>query len=327
MNIGNVYIKNNIFLAPMAGVTDMPFRRICKEFGAGLLYSEMISSRGLFYKDKKTEFLMKFEETERPFAIQLFGNEPDIMAYAAKEVTELCEPDIIDINMGCPAPKIVSNNDGSALMKNPVLAGKIIEAVSMAVDIPVTVKFRKGWDENSVNAVEFGHIVQESGAAAVCIHGRTRQQFYSGKSDFNIIREVKENLKIPVIGNGDIIFPKDAERMFNETHCDAVMIGRGACGNPWIFSQINEYLNFGTYRENSVKEKIDTAKCHLLDICKYKGEYIGIKESRKHLSWYIKGMHDASFYKNLINRTEKLEDMITILDKIVLCSRGESQDE
>lgn len=323
MNIGNVYIENNVFLAPMAGVTDLPFRQVCKKFGAGLLYSEMISSRGLYYNDKKTELLIKFDSFERPFAIQIFGNEPDIMLYGAKKIQELVNPEIIDINMGCPAPKIVSNNDGSALMKDPILAGKIIEKVCSNINIPVTVKFRKGWDENSINAVEFAHIAEESGASAITVHGRTREQFYTGKSDIEIIKKVKENIKIPVIGNGDIVTPEDALNMFNYTGCDAIMIGRGACGNPWIFSQVNDFLKNMTYKIPSSKERLDIAKEHLESICRYKGEYIGIKESRKHLAWYIKGMRNASSFKNTINKTEKLDDMIRILNEIQLCNEGD----
>ena len=316
MKIGNLDIKNKVFLAPMAGITDMPFRKICKEFGAGVVFSEMISSRGLYYNDKKTKALMDFCEEERPIAIQIFGNEPDIMEYGAKKIIELCSPDFIDINMGCPAPKIVSNNDGCALMKNPILAGKIIEKVASSISIPVTVKFRKGWDDASVNAVEFAHVAEQSGAAAITVHGRTREQFYSGESDINIIKEVKESVKIPVIGNGDITSFSDAEKMFDITNCDGIMIGRGACGNPWIFSQINDYFKNGKITDVSVSEKIEFAKRHIIALCDFKGENIGIKESRKHLAWYIKGMRDASYFKNIINQTESLIDMLEVLEKI-----------
>ena len=248
LQIGNVTLENNLILAPMAGVTDLPFRLLCKEQGAGLLCMEMVSAKAILYKNKNTEELLTIDPRENPVSLQLFGSDPDIMAEIAKQIEE--RPfDILDINMGCPVPKVVNNGDGSALMKNPLLAGKIIEKVASAIEKPVTVKIRKGFDDEHVNAVEMAHIAQESGAAAVAVHGRTREQHYSGKADWDIIRQVKEAVSIPVIGNGDILKAEDVIAMKEQTGCDGFMIGRGAQGNPWIFSQILSYFKTGTYPE------------------------------------------------------------------------------
>ncbi|MDD2482032.1 MAG: tRNA dihydrouridine synthase DusB [Lutispora sp.] len=308
MNIGNIKTPNNIFLAPMAGVTDMTFRILCKSFGCGLIYTEMISAKGIFYKSENTEALTAIDPRERPAAIQIFGSDPKIMAYASAKIEE-DGADLIDINMGCPTPKIVNNGDGSALMKDPLLAGDIIKAVVNQVKIPVTVKIRRGWDENTVNAVQIGRIAEQEGAAAIAVHGRTREQFYTGKADWNIIREVKKALTIPVIGNGDIYSPQDAKSMMEETGCDAVMIGRGAQGNPWIFKRIEEYLSTGILLEEpTAKERIEMLIRHMNMLVQYKGEYIGIKEMRKHASWYLKSLPGSCAIKNQIfTMTQKNE--------------------
>ena len=248
LQIGNVKLENDLILGPMAGVSDLPFRLLCKEQGAGLLCMEMVSAKGIMYNNKNTKFLLTIDERERPVSLQLFGSDPDIISEQAKRIEEL-PFDILDINMGCPVPKIVNNGDGSALMKNPLLAGEIIEKTARAIQKPVTVKIRKGFDEEHINAVEMAHIAQESGAAAIAVHGRTREQYYSGKADWEIIRKVKEAVKIPVIGNGDVWTPQDAIDMRKQTGCDGVMIGRGAQGNPWIFKQILHYEQTGELLE------------------------------------------------------------------------------
>lgn len=317
MKIGNVVLKNNVFLAPMAGVTDAPFRLLCKEKGCGLVYTEMVSAKGLYYNDEKSFKIAKINDDERPVAIQIFGSDPGIMAEIAKKLEEY-EPDIIDINMGCPTPKITKNGEGSALMLSPVLVGQIVEAVSKAVSRPVTVKIRKGWDEEHVNAVEIARIAQESGAAAVAVHGRTRQQFYSGKADWNIIKKVKESLRIPVIGNGDITSPERAKEMFEQTGCDAVMIGRGAQGNPWIFDRVITYLSTGELKsEPSPQEKIETLLRHMDMLVKLKGERTGVLEMRKHIAWYIKGMNNSSSIKEQIFKITSKDEMERLLREYI----------
>lgn len=310
MKIGNVEIDNTVFLAPMAGITDKSFRTICRRFGAGLVYSEMISAKGLYYKDKKTASLMDMSG-ENPCAIQIFGSEPEIMAEIVPRVMEY-DPDIIDINMGCPAPKIVNNGDGSALMKTPELMGRIMRAVSDVSPVPVTAKIRKGWDED--NSLECAQILEENGAAAVAVHGRTRREFYSGKADWDVIKRIKKALSVPVIGNGDIFKAEDALNMSEYTGCDAVMVARGAQGNPWLFTQIQELLKTGTVKTNpSPEQRIRTAIEHIEMLIEEKGESRGIKEARKHIAWYIKGLHGASHLKTEIFRISDFATMRSVL--------------
>ncbi|MDK2799539.1 MAG: tRNA-dihydrouridine synthase [Clostridiales bacterium] len=309
MQIGNVLLQNNVFLAPMAGVTDLPFRLLCKEQGCGLVYTEMVSAKGLYYKDKKTETLLQIDEREKPVAVQIFGSDPDIMAQIANEVAKT-GASIIDINMGCPTPKIVKNGEGCALMLKPALIGEIVKAVSQAVDLPVTVKIRKGWDDLHVNADEVAVIAEENGAAAIAVHGRTREQFYSGQADWDIIKKVKRSVKIPVIGNGDITTPEDAKNMIEHTGCDGIMIGRGAQGNPWVFSSVIHYLNTGELLEQPTpQQKIDKAIEHIRLLVEYKGERIGIREARKHVAWYVKGLRNAAKVKQEVNRIDTLNEM------------------
>lgn len=308
MKIGNFTLKSNVFLAPMAGITDKPYRMICREYGAGMVCSEMVSAKGLHYNDKKTASLMDVSG-ESPCAIQIFGSDPDIMAEIVPKVIEY-EPDIIDINMGCPAPKIVGNGDGSALMKTPELMGRIVRAVSGASPVPVTVKIRKGWEDD--NSLECAKILEENGAAAITVHGRTRREFYSGKADWDAIKHIKEELSIPVIGNGDIFKAEDAVRMIEYTGCDGVMVARGAQGNPWIFKQIDELMNDGKVSTfPTPKEKLETALRHINMLIKDKGESRGIKEARKHIAWYIKGLKGASAIKTEIF---KISDYATMSD-------------
>lgn len=315
MNIEGFIPKNNIFLAPMAGVTDKSFRILCREFECGLVYTEMISSKGLHYGSKKTEVMFNIDEREEPAAVQIFGSDPEIMGQTAEIISEKKGVGLIDINMGCPAPKIVKNIDGSALMREPLLAEKIIKNVVQKSKRPVTVKIRKGWDENSVNAVEFAKMIEASGASAVAVHGRTRSQFYDGKADWDIIRKVKEALKIPVIGNGDVVSPEDAKRLFDFTGCDAIMIGRGALGNPWIFKRTVHYLETGELLpEPTAHERIDMAIRHLDMVLELKG-HRAIIEMRKHIAWYLKGVKNAAAIRDAVNKITTRDELVETLLK------------
>lgn len=316
LQIGNVKLENNLVLGPMAGVTDLPFRLLCKEQGVGLLCMEMVSAKGIMYNNKNTEILLAIDEREHPVSLQLFGSDADIISEQAKRIEE--RPfDILDINMGCPVPKVVNNGDGSALMKNPVLAGEIIEKTVKAIKKPVTVKIRKGFDEEHENAVELAHIAQESGAAAVAVHGRTREQYYSGKADWNIIRKVKEAVHIPVIGNGDIRTPQDAKRIQEETGCDGVMIARGAQGNPWIFSQILHYEKTGEILEKPTpQEVVNMILRHAQMQIEFKGEYTGMREIRKHAAWYTAGYKNSAKLRGMINEVENYEDLAKLLKSL-----------
>lgn len=315
MVIGNVEIKNNVFLAPMAGITDMPFRILCKEQGAGLVYSEMVSAKGMYYNDTKSKKLTVISDIEKPVCVQIFGHDPKILAETAKEL-EKSEIDIIDINMGCPTPKIVKNEDGAALMKNPKLIAEIIEEVTKATSKPVTIKIRKGWDENNINAIEIAKIAQECGVSAITIHGRTAKQMYKGFADWDIIAKIKQSVSIPVIGNGDIYKPEQAKKMLDETGCDAVMIGRGAQGNPWIFSQTLEFLKSGKILPKPTnKDKTDMIIRHMNMVLELKGEHNGILEMRKHISWYLKGIKNAAIIRKDINRLSSKYDIVEVLNK------------
>ena len=301
----------------MAGVADRAFRQICKEFGASYLVSEMASAKGMLFDDRKTAELLEITDMERPMAVQLFGYEPDTLAKAAVLSLQY-RPDIIDLNMGCPAPKITSNHSGSALMKEPKLAEEIIRAVVKAVDIPVTVKMRKGWDEEHVNAVEFAKMAQDAGAAAIAIHARTRSQMYAPPADWSIIKKVKQAVQIPVIGNGDVVSLDDCIRMYEETGCDLVMIGRGALGNPWIFGEIREYLVHGNrLAPLPLTDKLAIMKKHIALLCQYKGERIGMREARKHAAWYMKGLRGAASLRRQCSELCCLEDLDRLCELIL----------
>ena len=313
MNIGNVKLDNPYILAPMAGVTDLPFRLLCREQGAGLLCMEMVSAKALQYNNKNTKALMTIHPDEHPVSLQFFGHEPDVISEQAKRYEHL-PFQILDINMGCPVPKIVNNGEGSSLMKNPKLVYEIVSATVKAIEKPVTVKIRKGFDENHVNAVEIAKIIEEAGAAAVAVHGRTREQYYSGKADWDIIRQVKEAVSIPVIGNGDVTSGESALRMRAETGCDGVMIGRGSQGNPWIFAELQEYEKTGVMPERPSAAVIrDTMLRHARLQIDFKGEYLGIREMRKHVAWYTKGMKGSAKLRDAINLVESYEELEELL--------------
>lgn len=309
LRIGDVNLNNPFILAPMAGVTDLPFRVLCSEMGAGMNCMEMVSAKAITYNNKATWDMMKIDPRETCVSLQLFGSEPEVMAEAAKRIEEL-PFQIMDINMGCPVPKVVNNGEGSALMKNPLLVGQIVEAVAGAISKPLTVKIRAGFDEENINAVEIARIAQESGAAAVAVHGRTRQQFYSGTADWEIIAQVKDALSIPVIGNGDVVDGPSAERVMKETGCDGVMIGRAARGNPWIFQNIIKYFETGeVVGKPPMEEMQQMILRHSKMLVECKGEYTAVREMRQHVAWYTSGYHNSAALRRKINETESIEEL------------------
>jgi nifR3 family TIM-barrel protein len=311
--IGNVTMESPLVLGPMAGVTDLPFRLLCKEMGCGLVYTEMISAKALYYKNKNTLPLLATDPKEQPIAVQLFGSEPELMADMAKRIEDKGYQ-MIDINMGCPVPKIVNNKEGSALMKNPSLIGEIIEKMAKSVSLPVTVKIRKGFDESNINAVEIAHIAQESGAAAIAVHGRTREQYYTGTADWDIIRQVKQEVTIPVIGSGDITDAQSYQKMKDETGCDGFMIARAAKGNPWIFQNINTYIQTGQIPARpTIQEVLAMIARHAEMMVEFKGEYTGIREMRKHLAWYTAGYPGSARLRARVNELETLADLKNLL--------------
>ncbi len=313
LKIKNLELENNVFLAPMAGVTDKAFRMITKPFGPALMYTEMVSGKGLFYKSQKTADLLATEEEEKPVATQLFGHEPEVLASIAEKSLDF-GAELIDINMGCPAPKITGSGDGSALSKSPELAGEIVAAVVKAVDVPVTVKIRKGWNDENINAVKMAKIAEANGASAVTVHGRTREQFYSGAADLDIIKAVKEAVSIPVIGNGDIIDEESAKKMLDYTGCDGIMIGRGAQGNPWLFQRVIHYLETGEkLSEPTIWERAEMMERHLELLLEYKGEHRGIQEARKHMAWYIKGCKGGARLRDAIMKAATKEEMLKVI--------------
>ena len=315
-NIGNIEIKNRVVLAPMAGICNSAFRRICKEMGCGLIYAEMVSDKAITYNNKKTIDMLYMTEEERPIVQQIFGSDKEYFVVAAKYIYDNMHPDIIDINMGCPVPKVALRAQaGSALLKDPKKIYEIVKAVVEAVPIPVTVKIRSGWDCNSINAVEVAKIIEKAGASAVCIHPRTRSQGYSGKADWSIIKAVKDAVNIPVIGNGDVLKPEDAKRMLDETNCDAVMIGRGVLGNPWLIKNTINFLKGEDLVEVSPRDKIDMCLHHLDYLSSLKDEHLACLEIRNHIGWYLKGIKDGNTVKNNIYQTSNIRDIIDILNE------------
>ncbi len=315
MKIGTVTLDNNIILAPMAGVTDLPFRLLCKEQGVGMTCTEMVSAKAISFHNKNTEALLETAQQERPVSLQLFGSDPDIISEMAAYIED--RPfDILDINMGCPVPKVAGNGEGSALMRNPKLVAEIVKKTARATKKPVTVKIRKGFTQQEVNAVEIAKIAEASGAAAVAVHGRTREQYYSGQADWDIIRQVKEAVRIPVIGNGDIDSAKKAKQMLEETGCDAVMVGRAVRGNPWLFREIRSYLEDGTLPERPSKDEVRAMMLrHARMQIEYKGEYIGIREMRKHISWYTAGYPGSAKLRGEINLVDSYEELERLLEE------------
>lgn len=315
LTIGNVTLDNNVVLAPMAGVTDLPFRLLCKEMGAGLICMEMVSAKAIYYNNKNTIDLLQIHPDETPVSLQFFGSDPKIMSEMAKRIED--RPfSFLDINMGCPVPKVVNNNEGSALMKEPKLAAEIVRSIANAIDKPVTVKIRKGFDDDHINAVELAKRLEDAGAAAIAVHGRTREQYYSGKADWEIIRQVKQAVTVPVIGNGDIFSVQDGKRMLEETGCDGIMVGRGARGNPWIFRELVHYLETGEVLERPTPKEIkQMIERHSKLQLKYKGEYTAIREMRKHISWYTGGLPHSAALRAAVNQAEDFDTLQQLLDE------------